>query len=76
MDNPITSPAHYTQGGTEPIQFIMSHNMSFLEGNIIKYVTRYKHKNGVEDLLKARQYLDWLIEQYPTKTAKPEGGVV
>jgi hypothetical protein len=37
--------------------------MGFLEGNIIKYVTRYKHKNGKADLLKAKEYLDKLLEQ-------------
>jgi hypothetical protein len=37
--------------------------MGFLEGNIIKYVTRYKHKNGKADLLKAKEYLDKLLEE-------------
>ena len=36
--------------------------MSFIEGNIIKYVTRYKDKSGIQDLRKARWYLDKLIE--------------
>jgi hypothetical protein len=36
--------------------------MSFVEGNIIKYVTRYKEKSGIQDLRKARWYLDKLIE--------------
>lgn len=48
-----------------PIQcwdYIAANNMNFFEGNIIKYVTRYKEKNGVEDLLKARHYLDKLLE--------------
>ena len=38
-----------------------SHNLNFFDGNIVKYVTRWKHKNGVEDLYKAKQYLDKLI---------------
>ena len=54
---------HYNQGGIQPIEFIVANNMSFLEGNIIKYVARYKYKNGLEDLMKAKQYLDWLIEE-------------
>ena len=41
--------------------------MSFLEGNIIKYVTRYKKKNGMEDLKKAQWYLNKLIETYEVK---------
>jgi hypothetical protein len=38
-----------------------SHNLDFFEGNIVKYVTRWKQKNGIEDLKKAKQYLDKLI---------------
>jgi hypothetical protein len=37
--------------------------MDFLEGNIIKYVSRYPHKGGVRDLRKAQVYLNWLIER-------------
>ena len=36
----------------------------FCVGSIIKYVTRYKHKNGVEDLKKAKWYIDYLISSY------------
>jgi hypothetical protein len=36
--------------------------MNFCEGNIIKYIVRYKNKNGLEDLKKARKYLDLLIQ--------------
>jgi hypothetical protein len=43
--------------------FIIEYGMDFLEGNIIKYVTRYKDKNGIEDLKKAKWYLDKLIKQ-------------
>ena len=37
--------------------------MDYLEGNIVKYISRYKYKNGVEDLEKARFYLNMLIER-------------
>jgi hypothetical protein len=50
------------RGGIQPIDFIVSNKMNFLEGNIIKYVYRYPSKGGVEALRKARTYLDWLIE--------------
>lgn len=56
------SPSHYKQGSIEPIDFIIANNMNFLEGNIIKYVSRYKFKNGVEDLKKAKFYLEKLIK--------------
>lgn len=49
------------RGGIQPIEFIRSNNMNFLEGNVIKYVYRYPFKGGLESLRKARTYLDWLI---------------
>lgn len=60
----INTPPHYTQGdGIEPIDFITSNNMTFLEGNVVKYITRYKYKNGLEDLKKAQFYLNKLIKE-------------
>ena len=57
-------PQHYAQG-MEPVKYIRSHGMGFLEGNIIKYVTRYKMKGTPkEDLLKARAYIDLLLEDF------------
>jgi len=43
-------------------EYAHSQGLDFFEGNIIKYITRWRHKNGMEDLLKAKQYLDKLIE--------------
>lgn len=54
---------HYSQFAIQPIDFIVANNLNFLEGNVIKYVARYKYKNGLDDLKKAKNYLDWLIEQ-------------
>lgn len=60
----INEPPHYTgRGGIEPIDFIMSNNMSFLEGCIVKYVYRYPWKGGLESLRKAQFYLERLIAQ-------------
>ena len=56
----VKHPEHYTQG-IEMWEYASSHN-------IIKYVTRWKHKNGIEDLLKAKQYLDKLIENNKKKS--------
>jgi len=58
---------HYQQ----PIQawdYITLNRLGYLEGNIIKYVTRYKQKHGVQDLEKARHYLDKLIEVNSTQS--------
>lgn len=61
MSNNI-SPSYYQKGSIEVTDYITSNEMSFIEGNIIKYVTRYKEKSGIQDLRKARWYLDKLIE--------------
>jgi hypothetical protein len=59
----VNHPSHYNQG-IEAIEYIESHNMDFNEGNVIKYLTRAKHKGTyLEDLKKARWYLDRLIQK-------------
>lgn len=58
----INKPIHYNSGGIEPIDFIIANKLNFLEGNVIKYVTRYKYKNGLEDIKKAEFYIKKLIE--------------
>ena len=55
---------HYKTMKIQPITFIMENNLSFAVGNIIKYVCRYDKKNGLEDIQKARQYLNFLEEKY------------
>lgn len=55
--------SHYQKMKIEPIDFIMENDLNFCQGNVIKYVCRYKDKNGVEDLRKAKQYIDFLIEK-------------
>ncbi len=63
----INKPKHYTQGKIEVIDFIEDQKMDYIEGNIIKYVARYKYKNGIEDLKKAEWYLKRLINQLDKK---------
>lgn len=63
----VNSPNHYTAGGIETIDFIKAKMSSeefegYCTGNILKYMSRYKFKNGVEDLRKAARYLEWMIE--------------
>ncbi|WP_458098594.1 DUF3310 domain-containing protein [Roseomonas sp. WA12] len=67
--DPISSPTHYARWALQPIEFIRRNNLPFLVGNVIKYVLRYDAKNGVEDLRKAKQYLEWLIEDVAAKEA-------
>lgn len=53
---------HYKDMAIQPLDYIVANNMTFVEGNVIKYVTRWRQKGGVEDLKKARHYLDLLIQ--------------
>jgi hypothetical protein len=68
----VNHPSHYTQGAIECIDAIKEATKGLLgieavcTANIIKYVWRWKFKNGVEDLRKARWYLDRLIEEVST----------
>ncbi len=65
------SPDYYQKGNIEVTDFIIDQSMSFLEGNIVKYLCRYKEKSGIEDLRKARWYIDKLIdERMKTKPLK------
>ena len=69
-DEEVTNPKHYDRVGfgIQPLEYITANELAFLEGNIIKYVSRYPHKGGVNDLLKARTYLEKLIEREVEKT--------
>lgn len=55
--------SHYKNKGIQPIEYIMSNGLGFCEGNVIKYVSRWRDKNGLDDLLKAKHYLEFLIEE-------------
>lgn len=68
MSDLIDNQPHYKNQGIEPID-LMRKNFSkeefagFLQGNVLKYMLRYKDKNGIEDLKKAKTYLTWLIDE-------------
>lgn len=75
MDN-VKHPNHYTYCGIECIAAIEAVCSSLIgfegycAGNIIKYIWRHKFKNGIEDLKKAREYIDFLIEYEEEQDAK------
>ena len=54
--------SHYKDFVIQPAEFIHKNKLSFLVGNVIKYCCRYGAKGGKTDLLKARHYIDLLIE--------------
>lgn len=53
---------HYKGYAIQPIDFIHKNELNFIQGNVIKYLLRYKEKNGLQDLKKAKHYIDLLIE--------------
>ena len=61
---------HYKSKAIQPIEYVLANGLGFCEGNVVKYVTRWKDKNGIEDLLKAKHYLDFLIEHENKKNGQ------
>lgn len=64
----INNPSHYTSGGIETIDYLQAKLTSeefsgFLKGNVIKYLSREKHKGGIDDLRKAQWYLNRLVSE-------------
>lgn len=73
-EDKVNHPSHYTAGNIEVIEYIEDKLTAeglegYFVGNVIKYLSRYRHKNGVEDLKKAEWYLKRLIS---LKEAKGE----
>jgi hypothetical protein len=67
MNDAVNHPSHYTQGGIECLDAIEASMpaegfQDYCKGNILKYIWRYRHKNGAEDLKKAQFYLDRMIK--------------
>jgi len=58
------APRHYNVG-IEPVKYIKSHGLDFLQGSVVKYITRMKLKGQAkEDLMKARLYIDMMLKDY------------
>lgn len=53
---------HYSSMKIQPIDFIAVNKLGFMEGNVVKYVARHKTKNGAEDIRKAIQYLNFILQ--------------
>ena len=66
--------AHYKVHKVQPWDAILDWGLGFLDGNVVKYMARWRHKDGLKDLYKARHYLDKMIEveeaKIPTLTEK------
>jgi len=59
---------HYKKMKIQPIDYIMANQMPFCEASIVKYVSRWRDKNGIEDLRKAKRLIDFIIEDEIEKT--------
>lgn len=57
----VTLPHHYARFNIEPVRFICENNLNFFQANIVKYILRWDAKNGLEDLRKAKRYLEMFI---------------
>lgn len=68
----INKPKHYNQYSIEPIDVIESWELNYNEGNVVKYMNRYKHKNGLEDLKKCRFYINRIIDNYENNSVKQD----
>jgi len=65
LDRPIGG-RHYSDCSIQPVEFIHANRLGFIEGAVIKYVTRHGRKNGAEDIKKAIHFLELLLElEYP-----------
>lgn len=69
MTNPLDTQEggdHYKSMAIQPVEFITRNGLGFCEGNVVKYICRHNRKSGREDLLKARHYIDLLLQlEYP-----------
>ena len=65
MTNPLdvqVAGDHYKHMKIQPVEYIHANSIPYLEGNVIKYVSRWRGKGGIADLEKAKHYIDLLIE--------------
>lgn len=53
---------HYKELKIQPIEYIQANGLDYFEGNVVKYISRHRYKNGKQDLEKAKHYIDLLIE--------------
>ena len=70
VNDPVNHPAHYTSSAMETWEAIEGLGLGFHAGNVVKYLSRYKLKGGIQDLHKARAYLNRLIEVEEREEAK------
>lgn len=60
----LSTPMHYNYNGIQPLEMIKELQLDFVRGNIIKYLSRYRWKNGLEDLKKMQYYSRYLVDNF------------
>ena len=65
---------HYKDLPIQPVEYIYANALGYFEGNVVKYVSRWRNKNGIADLEKAKHYIELLIELENRKADKECGG--
>ena len=68
--NKQVAGTHYKKLNIQPVEYIYANGIGYFEGNVIKYVTRWRDKNGIADLEKAKHYIELLIELENRKADK------
>lgn len=53
---------HYKNMAIQPVDYILANKLGYCEANVVKYISRWKNKGGIDDLRKAKHYIDMLIE--------------
>ena len=63
---------HYKEGAIQPLEYIIANKLDFCEGNVVKYITRWRKKGTpLEDLKKVKHYVEILIEEYELGRSNP-----
>lgn len=73
MSNPLDTQvggSHYTSLAIQPVRYIYENGLPFIEGNIVKYISRWQAKGGIEDLQKVKHYVELLIQFEQEKASK------
>ena len=65
---------HYKGKGIQPVEYIFANDLSFFEGNIVKYITRWRTKGGVQDFDKVMHYAQMLKELHIKEEGKSDNG--
>lgn len=67
----VPDDSHYHKGDIDPWAYIKANKLDFFEASVVKYITRWKYKNGLDDLRKAKVYVEELISQAEASQQEP-----